>query len=120
MKAGKLEGAHELTGRLDKDRVRTFLQHAEEIFDTAREAGGEPCELAILVGADRRHPDAAGAWMGTGAAAVAPRGQGSLPGLAQLRRGFVWRPVVTGKTCMLQSRPRGVVFASPCPIILNI
>jgi hypothetical protein len=32
--------------------VSPFLQHAEEIFRTARQGGEEDCELAILVGRD--------------------------------------------------------------------
>ncbi len=36
----------------DKNLVSPFLQNAEEIYSTAREAGPEDCEMSILVSRD--------------------------------------------------------------------
>jgi hypothetical protein len=43
---------HDFYGARDKSFVSPFLRNAEEIFQTAREAGPDDCEMAILVNRD--------------------------------------------------------------------
>jgi hypothetical protein len=104
----KFEEIHELSGRLDKDSVNSFLQQAEEIFDTARAAGSEPCEWAILIGVDgaiRMQP--AEGWeleplrqhCGARAAYRVSRRSGGVR--VEARR--------AGESCLLQSRPADAV-----------